>query len=327
MDEAEAIAADLSKAYAQSAQYIASEAEAIMRMFQGLSGVSEAEALRLLHGAEQDTAILQQLKEMADKVADPALRQTIINRINAPAYAARIKRLEDLQKDIEAQCENLYQLELTKTTSHYRNLCTEAYQHAIFDIQQGLNLGFSFSRMPVSRINQILNTSWSGENYSARIWRNTAELAQAIKDELLVAFMTGRSYEKTAVRIMERMGSGASEARRLVRTESCYVANAAEMDSYEECGIEKYRYLATLDKRTSPICRRLDGYVFFVRDGKPGINMPPMHPWCRSTTIAEFDDDVLDGLTRRARNPETGETYLVPQNMTYAQWEAQINAA
>lgn len=325
MDDAESVASEIRKAYEQASQYISNEAETIMRTFQGLSDVSETEARKLLRESEQNISILQQLKKASQQATDQKIRRELVNRINAPAYAARLKRLEQLQKDIEKQCENLYQIELAKTTTHYRELCVEAYQRVIFDIQQGINLGFSFSRMPVSRVNRILELAWSGENYSKRIWHNTTDLARKIKEELLVAFMTGQSYEKTAVRIMEEMGVGASEARRLVRTESCYVANTAEMDSYEECGIEKYRYLATLDKRTSPICQRLDGKEFAVSDGKPGVNMPPMHPWCRSTTIAVFDDDVTDGLTRRARDPETGKTYLVSQDMTYEQWKAQID--
>ena len=324
MDDAEQTAREIRKAYQKAASYLSSEAEKVMRTFQGLSGVSESEAHRLLREAEPEMDVIRSLKAMAEKVIDPDKRQKILNRINAPAYAARIKRMQRLQKDIEEQCDSMYRAELRRSTIHYKALCREAYQQAMFDIQQGVGIGFSFSRMPTSRINQILNMPWSGEHYSNRIWENTQDLAQALKEELLTGFMTGRSYDKTAVHIMERMGTGASQARRLVRTESCYVANAAEMESYDECGVEKYRFVATLDKRTSAICRRLDGRVYPVEDGKPGVNRPPMHPWCRSTTIAEFGYDVLEGLTRRARDLKTGETYLVPQDMTYEQWQKTL---
>ncbi|WP_081254674.1 minor capsid protein, partial [Staphylococcus capitis] len=32
-------------------------------------------------------------------------------------------------------------------------------------------------------------------------------------------------------------------------------------------------------------CHTLNGKVFKVKDMVPGINAPPMHPWCRSTTV------------------------------------------
>ena len=126
--------------------------------------------------------------------------------------------------------------------------------------------------------------------------------------------------------IMEKMGVGAMQARRLVRTESCYVANQAEMESYKECDIEKYRFVATLDLRTSDICQELDSKVFEVTKQQPGVNCPPMHPNCRSTTIAEFDTDVMAGMQRRARNPITGKNELVPADMTYKEWyEKYVN--
>jgi len=53
-----------------------------------------------------------------------------------------------------------------------------------------------------------------------------------------------------------------------------------------------------------------------------GKNFPPLHSFCRCTTVAEFDDDITDGLQRRARD-ENGNSILVPQNMTYKEWYNQ----
>lgn len=47
-----------------------------------------------------------------------------------------------------------------------------------------------------------------------------------------------------------------------------------------------------------------------------------MHPWCRSTTIADFGEDTLKGLERRAKD-ENGNTIRVPANMTYDEWYAK----
>lgn len=53
-----------------------------------------------------------------------------------------------------------------------------------------------------------------------------------------------------------------------------------------------------------------------------GKNYPPIHPNDRCTTVAEFDDDVIEGLQRRARD-ENGNSILVPQDMTYKEWSMQ----
>ena len=57
-----------------------------------------------------------------------------------------------------------------------------------------------------------------------------------------------------------------------------------------------------------------------MKDRKAGKNYPPMHPWCRSTTIGVIDEDELRNMKRRAYNPKTGRTETVPANMTYDQW-------
>lgn len=48
--------------------------------------------------------------------------------------------------------------------------------------------------------------------------------------------------------------------------------------------------------------------------------MPPLHSFCRCTTVAEFDDDVTEELQRRARD-ENGKSILVPQDMSYKEWK------
>lgn len=84
---------------------------------------------------------------------------------------------------------------------------------------------------------------------------------------------------------MNRCGVGAFEARRLVRTETACVANMAELYGYKELDIDEYEFSACLDSRTSDLCRELDGKVFKRNSAQAGVNLPPMHPFCRSTTL------------------------------------------
>ena len=74
------------------------------------------------------------------------------------------------------------------------------------------------------------------------------------------------------------MGVAYSAAKRLVRTETAYIYEQATKDAYEECGVEWYEFLATLDGRTSEICRELDGKHFKVRDAMPGKTLPADAP-------------------------------------------------
>lgn len=62
--------------------------------------------------------------------------------------------------------------------------------------------------------------------------------------------------------------------------------------------------------------------MFAVKDAMPGKNYPPMHPNCRSTTVAVFTDDVR---TVRTAKDEGGNYYEVPSDMTYKQWEKAMS--
>lgn len=95
--------------------------------------------------------------------------------------------------------------------------------------------------------------------------------------------------------------------------------NIAEIESYKEADIEKYVFLATLDSKTCPICGNLDGKIFCVKDAKIGLNLPPMHKDCRCSTIAYMGDSE-ELINRRARDPETGKTYVLDKNTNYSNW-------
>lgn len=91
---------------------------------------------------------------------------------------------------------------------------------------------------------------------------------------------------KTARLLRERFNVSTNAAARLIRTETNYYENQAELDAYKEMGVEEYQFIATIDTKTSEVCQHLDHKVFKIKDAKPGVNMPPMHPNCRSTIAA-----------------------------------------
>lgn len=322
MGTAEETAAEMNKAIQQTSAYLEKEVKAVMRGMQSF-GISEAEAKKILNAAGDGTA-LQRLRKAAQQVSDPEKREALLNAINsAGAYRYRITRIEELNRDINRQCRELYKTENRHVTSALRNVAEDSYYHELFSIQKGTGLGFSFSKFPRQDVDRILRANWSGGNYSQRIWKDVSGMTARLKNELLVSMLSGRSNEKTARIFQEQFGVNAYCARRLVRTESAYVANAAQKSAYSEAGIDRYRFVATLDSRTCECCAALDGKVFDLAKAKPGTNYPPMHPFCRSTTIADFGVEELKGLERRAKDKD-GNTVKVPAGMSYEEWHRKF---
>jgi SPP1 gp7 family putative phage head morphogenesis protein len=110
----------------------------------------------------------------------------------------------------------------------------------------------------------------------------------------------------------------------LVRTSVNQVSNAASQQVYEanQDVTKKYRYVATLDTRTSAICRALDGREFEYGKGP----MPPQHFNCRSTTVAVIDYEEL-GLEPPRPGKRAAEGGMVPTNESYGEWLSKQSKA
>lgn len=320
MADAEAVADEIAKLYLKSSRYLSNELDKIFSRFRRKHHLSEAKARQLLNKM-QDKASLDELKRVLSQEKDDAIKAELLAGLEAPAYQARLEAFQQKQNQIDMVMRDVYGQEKVRNTSFYVDLANESYYKSMFDIQQRAGYGFAFSVVTAEKIDRVINSRWSGMNYSDRIWRNTAGLAQTLKEELLLSLITGRTDRETAEIIKNKFATGASNARRLVRTEASFLANEMEAESYQECGIEYYIYVATLDLRTcKKDCAPLDNKRFKVSLRKIGINYPPMHPWCRCITIAYISSEDLARMKRWARDPVTGKTMYVPADMTYEEW-------
>lgn len=327
MDKAEKQADEFDKVYQEAKTYLDKEINKIFDKFQRDYGLSQVDARQVLKNMKDKKDLNELRKVLEARPNDPNI-QRLLADLDSPAYSFRMKRLERLSDDLDRMRESIYHSEKTGSDAFYSDLMKDSYYKATFDLQQQTGLAYGFSGLPESEIKHLQNFSWVGDGstYSTDIWKNTGKLTSSIKDELLMSLMTGRDTRETAQAITERFNVGQNDARRLVRTESAFFHNQMELLSYEEADIEKYIFVAVLDKRTSRICQEHDNQVYDRDKAVPGVNCPPMHPWCRSTTVAYDEDADYSKLKRRARNLVTGKTEIVPADMTYKEWYSKYVA-
>lgn len=299
-------------------EYWAKRAEMREDLFQQESSVVVKKINRLYEVA------FENINKELDRIVTNFEKNGGLEGKDASAYIARMKAHEEIKSRIYNECSKLSSVEVKETTSKYREILKEAYNRTIFDVQKGLGVGFSFAGIPEKAIKETLHTKWSGQNYSKRVWNNTKRLAKNASKIIKSGMLSGASISVMTRQLQDVMQTGKFLAMRVIRTETNYFYNQGELMAYRETGVTKYEYLATLDKKTSELCQELDGKVFLLKDAIVGKNYPPMHPFCRSTTVAVFDDKVLSNLERRAKNPDTGEIYLVPANMSYSEWKESL---
>ncbi|MDF8367263.1 minor capsid protein [Weissella paramesenteroides] len=222
----------------------------------------------------------------------------LLKRLNAQYMSSKITRLELLKLEIEFSMLQASNEQVGSFTDYLKN--ESAYVYG------ALVAGNAIKTLNNREIETILNMEWSGANYSSRIWRNNDVLANKLKDELVKAAINGNNPVVTARRLRKIFDSTKANTKRLVRTESTYVANATTAKRYEEMGVEEYEFTAVMDRRTSTICREMNGETFKLKDFQPGTNAPAMHPNCRSTIVPStkdltkynkyLDPDMVDDL-------------------------------
>ena len=124
---------------------------------------------------------------------------------------------------------------------------------------------------------------------------------------------------------LKKLGQAGGEATKIathqistiVRTSVSQVSNAASQNVYKanQEVTEEYRYVSTLDSRTSAVCRNLDGQVFKYNEGPT----PPQHFGCRSTTVAVINYKKW-GFSPPPAGKRASVDGPVPANTTYGKW-------
>jgi SPP1 gp7 family putative phage head morphogenesis protein len=148
----------------------------------------------------------------------------------------------------------------------------------------------------------------------------TGEPTPAIAKRLIGSLQFGEEA-KTVKQLIAAGGQATAVADNqviaLVRTSINQVANTASQQVYEanQDITPRYRYVATLDTRTSAICRALDGQEFEYGKGPT----PPQHFNCRSTTVPVIDYDAL-GFAPPPPSKRAAAGGMVPANVSYGEW-------
>lgn len=319
MQKAEDYAKDLAKYYIAASRHLQSEQNAILRRFALTHHMTVKEAEELISSLKEPD-----IKELIKALKKDPKNAELVREFEAHSARARIMRLNSLQSQVTYTTGQIQVLLNKKAQKLFVNLARSAYYNTMFDAMQRAGYGFNVKMLDPKRIKRVMDRSWTGAGFSKRLWSNTKALEDAVKREIMVNLLTGRPLIKASQAINEEFGKGYNNARRLIRTESAYITNQMTLEGYKDLEADKYIYVAILDLKTSEVCRGLDKKRFLVKSAKVGVNYPPMHPWCRSTTIPWMPDSLLKNMKQRALDPRTGKHVLVPGDMTYEEWYKQF---
>ena len=263
--------------------------------------------------------IFDVIRNKENKLTEKEIRVLLNERVDLANYKARISRYEAVKECIKKNTQLMSEQLVEAQEELYKNAVREGYYTNMYSVDKKFGFNLSFGLLTEEDITRILNAKFLDSTFYKRIQDNCGVFQDVVDETIKKGLLAGKSLWKISKELEENSRYKKKACERLVRTEVSHFYNEGILESYKECDIEQYRILATLDNRTSDKCRDLDGRVFNVEEAEQGVNMPPLHCWCRSTTIGVYDYNIYT-KKRRARNKE-GKGEMIDYK-TYEEWYA-----
>lgn len=313
------LAEEIDKLYRQAQREIESKISRWYMKFAQNNEISMADAKKLLKQGD-----LEEFKWSVDEYIqhgennlDDAFTKQLVNA----SSNVHISRYESLLTELQATAVSLMGNQETKLTEHLKDAYSKAYRHTAYEIQKGTGVGFRIGGIDEKSLETVLKKPWAadGSNFSDRIWKDKQSLLSELDTQLKRNILLGKGPDEAAAAIAKRFETSKANAYRLIQTESAAISSKAHEDCFHDLDVEEFEIVETLDRHTCPICGAMDGKHFPMTDYAIGVTVPPFHPNCRGTTVPYYAD--LEGYGERAARNANGETYFVPVDTTYEQWE------
>ncbi len=314
---------DIEKQYGEAQKQLEAQIATWYQRFAFNNGVTLVEAKRMLNAkelAELKWDVNQYIQHGKENAIDGAW----IKQLENASARFHISRLEALKLQIQQNIEVMFEKQMDSIDGAMRNAYMRSYYRTAYEIQKGVGIGWDFFALDGKQINKVIKKPWAvdGKNFSERIWANRQKLVNELNNTLTQNIILGNDPQKAINEIARKMRTSKTNAGRLIMTEEAFFSSTAQKDCFSELDVEQFEIVATLDSKTSEICRKLDGQHFKMSDWKNGVTAPPFHCWCRSTTVPYFNDGFDIG--QRAAKGTDGKTYYIPSNITYDEWEKRF---
>ena len=308
----------LESQYNKTLKSIQKEISSFYAQYADNNGISFEEAKKILTDEE-----LSKFKISLEKYKELALDKSNEKYLDNLYMKSRISRLEALKAQVQMNVRALGENQQTQMSDLLKESYTDTYYRNVYEVEKNIGLHTNFARFSENQVETIISKPWLSENFSSRIWSDKEKLIRELETNLTQGMIMGKSMSQIADTISKKMGVSFGRAKTLVNTEMAYISEQATLRSYKETGVQYYGLLVSLDLRTSDICQDIDARLgnkkFKVSEARVGINWPPFHPNCRTTTypivLEEFDID-----SKKLAVDKDGKRILVPMDMSYKNW-------
>lgn len=271
---------------------------------------------------EEDEKILKKIKkayQQAEKDIDDKISSLLARKDteNLQSIIYQVEYQKALKTQINGILDSLNSNQFDDISKYLTTSYENGFVGTMYDLAgQGIPLVVPIDQEAVVRA--LKNNSKLSKNLWGSLYDRNSALQGKLRAELARGISQGYSYGQIAKRVSDEMGIGYNQVAKIVRTESHRIANEAAMDAQykaKEAGADIVKqWDATLDKKTRPEHRMLDGQIreldepFEVNGNTAqypgGFGVPGLDIHCRCAVLQRakwaLDEEELETLKERA---------------------------
>ena len=228
-----------------------------------------------------DTVDVQMFQQKAKQYVE---NKDFSDKANAELRAYNTKMYVSREKLLQAQLGLIVTYAYAQIEQSMYNYMESAYYRAL-EQQAGI-LGETL-QVSINDVKTIIFTPFEGHKWSTRLWSNMDVVRRHVQKTTRHVLLRGRHPYEFVKDLRKDTGATTYNMKRLLLTETARVQTlASKRHMLEEHGAEaEYQFVAKIDSKTTKTCRGLNNETFKVKDMVPGVNAPPMHPFCRSAVV------------------------------------------
>lgn len=131
----------------------------------------------------------------------------------------------------------------------------------------------------------FLKTPVQGLLFKDGLKRANADVKNQVETAVRIAVLNGSTANQAIKQVRGNYNIAEKRMVTFIRTSIQSVTNTATAETFKKNNVEKYKYLAILDSRTTKTCQDLNGKIFILGKGP----IPPVHYNCRSFIVPIFE--------------------------------------
>lgn len=283
---------ELDRAFALAENHMRTKIEYWLNRIAENNEVSYAKARQLLKDQELEDFKMS-LEEYIKQGKRLKYTDEFAKELENASARYHISRYEAMLLELKQEAERLHADINNTMDEHLAEMYSETYNTTTKEFMQSTGAKVSFSKLSEDTIRKMLDKPWTTDNtnYSKKVWQNKEKLVRTINRELTQSIMRGDDIKKSIKIVSDKMKVSRYNAGRLLMTESAAIASKAQQDSFKDLDVEQFEFVATEDEHTCPTCGSMDGKHWPMNEYKIGINVAPLHPFCRCTTVPWIYDE------------------------------------